>query len=54
MVGDDVLTDIGGAHAAGMAGILVRTGKFREEVLRSAPVKPFRVIGSIADLPGIL
>jgi HAD superfamily hydrolase (TIGR01458 family) len=54
MVGDDVLTDIGGAYTAGMAGILVRTGKFREEALHLAPVKPLRVIGSIADLPGIL
>jgi len=54
MVGDDVLTDIGGAHTAGMGGILVRTGKFREETLRSALVKPSRVIGSIADLPGSL
>ena len=30
MVGDDVETDIGGALAAGLAGILVRTGKYRD------------------------
>jgi ribonucleotide monophosphatase NagD (HAD superfamily) len=54
MIGDDVLTDIGGAHVIGMDGILVRTGKFREEALRAAPVRPGRIIGSVADLPGIL
>ena len=31
MVGDDVETDVGGAIEAGLAGILVRTGKYREE-----------------------
>ena len=34
MVGDDVESDVGGALRAGMAGILVRTGKFREESVR--------------------
>ncbi len=29
MVGDDIRADIGGAQAAGLGGILVRTGKFR-------------------------
>ncbi|MGC3964889.1 MAG: TIGR01458 family HAD-type hydrolase [Rhodocyclaceae bacterium] len=31
MIGDDVTDDIGGAQAAGIAGILVRTGKFRPQ-----------------------
>lgn len=31
MVGDDVESDVNGAIAAGLQGILVRTGKFREE-----------------------
>lgn len=30
MVGDDVESDVGGAMAAGLAGVLVRTGKYRE------------------------
>jgi len=30
MVGDDVESDVGGAMAAGLQGILVRTGKYRE------------------------
>ena len=36
MVGDDIVTDIGGAQAAGLRTILVRTGKFRPEDLESA------------------
>ena len=54
MIGDDVFTDIAGALGAGMQGILVRTGKFREETLRDAKVKPTRVIDSIRDLPALL
>ncbi len=40
MIGDDILTDIGGSQEAGMTGILVRTGKFREDILKSSVVKP--------------
>lgn len=29
MIGDDVLNDVGGAQGCGLAGILVRTGKYR-------------------------
>jgi len=54
MVGDDIETDIGGAQRCGMQGILVRTGKFREEVLASSGVIPDLVIDSVADLPQIL
>ena len=54
MIGDDVGTDIGGARAAGLAGVLVRTGKFRPETLAQAPVAPDRVLDSIADLPALL
>jgi HAD superfamily hydrolase (TIGR01458 family) len=51
MVGDDVESDIGGAKAAGMRAILVRTGKFREETLAAAEVEPDGVVDSIADVP---
>lgn len=54
MVGDDVATDIGGAQAAGLAAILVRTGKFRPDALAASPAVPDRVLGSIADLPALL
>jgi ribonucleotide monophosphatase NagD (HAD superfamily) len=54
MVGDDIETDIGGAQRCGMQGILVRTGKFREDLLASSGVIPDLVIDSVADLPLIL
>ena len=54
MAGDDVITDTGGAMQAGMKGILVRTGKYRDDALRTAPVRPDYIIGSIAELPGLL
>ncbi|VDD93731.1 unnamed protein product [Enterobius vermicularis] len=31
MVGDDILSDVGAAQAIGIRGVLVRTGKWREE-----------------------
>ena len=54
MVGDDVESDIGGAQDAGLAGILVRTGKYREDALRDSGVEPAAVVGSIADVPALL
>ena len=54
MIGDDVVTDIGGAVANGLTGILVKTGKFRKDSLENAPIPPGRVIASIADLPLLL
>ncbi|MBN1324224.1 MAG: TIGR01458 family HAD-type hydrolase [Methanotrichaceae archaeon] len=54
MIGDDVITDVGGAQALGMFGILVRTGKFRPDLVASASVRPDMMIDSIADLAGYL
>jgi ribonucleotide monophosphatase NagD (HAD superfamily) len=49
MVGDDIVTDIGGAQSAGLRGILVRTGKFRPDDL-DGKITPGAIIESIADL----
>jgi phospholysine phosphohistidine inorganic pyrophosphate phosphatase len=49
MVGDDIVTDIGGAQASGLQTILVRTGKFRPQDLDGG-VQPDVIIDSIADL----
>jgi ribonucleotide monophosphatase NagD (HAD superfamily) len=49
VVGDDVESDVGAAMAAGLRGVLVRTGKFRPQDLEG-PVRPDLVLDSIADL----
>lgn len=54
MVGDDIANDVLGAQAAGLTGVLVRTGKFRAEDLERADGRPHHVLGSIAELPGWL
>ncbi len=54
MVGDDVDSDVLGAQALGIEGILVRTGKFTPAALEAAPGEPNHVLSSVADLPGLL
>lgn len=54
MVGDDLVNDVLGAQAAGLTGVLVRTGKFRAEDLERSTEAPDLVIDSIADLPELL
>jgi phospholysine phosphohistidine inorganic pyrophosphate phosphatase len=51
MVGDDLEADIDGAQKCGMKGVLVRTGKFRQEDLDRSAVHPDGVLDSIAELP---
>ena len=50
MIGDDILTDVQGGQNMGMQGILVKTGKYREDAARSSGVKPDLVLESLADL----
>ncbi len=54
MVGDDIESDVGGALAAGLAGVLVRTGKYREEAVDVSGIRPTATIDSISDLPRLL
>jgi HAD superfamily hydrolase (TIGR01458 family) len=54
MIGDDIITDIGGAYHAGMQGILVRTGKFRSETVHSAVIKPACIIDSISRIQDVI
>ncbi|MGH3022146.1 MAG: TIGR01458 family HAD-type hydrolase [Gaiellaceae bacterium] len=54
MVGDDVEADVGGAKAAGLRAVLVRTGKFREDALAAAEHEPDGVVDSIADVPAFV
>lgn len=48
MIGDDLQADIGGAQAAGVRAILVRTGKFRPEDEHDNRVRPDHVADDFA------
>jgi len=50
MIGDDLWADVRGAQEAGFLGWLVRTGKFRQDVLRKSGITPDRILDSVADL----
>jgi len=50
MVGDDLVSDVGGAQKAGLQGVLVKTGKFRPADLEKG-VRPDGILGSLAELP---
>jgi HAD superfamily hydrolase (TIGR01450 family) len=59
MVGDDLNNDVLAGQVVGMTGVLVRTGKFRQETLDrwaadEFAMQPNHVIDSVADLPGLL
>ncbi len=50
MVGDDIESDVGGAQRCGLRGFLVRTGKYRQEVVAASSVSPDAILDSIAQL----
>ena len=54
MIGDDVDNDVLAAQAAGLHGVLVRTGKYRYEALAAADGEPARIIDSFADVASLL
>jgi ribonucleotide monophosphatase NagD (HAD superfamily) len=51
MVGDDVVSDVLAAQAAGMTGILVRTGKSRPESVNDLSDQPDVVLESFREVP---
>jgi HAD superfamily hydrolase (TIGR01458 family) len=54
MVGDDIESDIIGAQAMGIKGVLVQTGKFLPKDLERQDVRPWRTIKSISELIHII
>jgi HAD superfamily hydrolase (TIGR01450 family) len=59
MVGDDLNNDVLAAQVVGMVGVLVRTGKFRQDTLDrwaadEYAMQPNHVIDSVAVLPELL
>lgn len=51
VVGDDVTTDVVGASNAGLASLLVGTGKFKPEHLKAPQVDERAFISGIGELP---
>lgn len=59
IVGDDLNNDVLAGQVVGMTGVLVRTGKFRQDTLDrwaadEFAMQPNNVIESVADLPELL
>jgi HAD superfamily hydrolase (TIGR01458 family) len=54
MVGDDLWGDVEGAQRAGLSAWMVRTGKFRDDVVNASGIQPDRIIGSVAELPDLI
>lgn len=54
IIGDDIDADVAGGQRAGLKGILVKTGKYRQAYVGASAVRPDIVIDSIADLPAVL
>ncbi len=54
MVGDDLVNDIVGAQTAGMKAVLVKTGKYRQEILERSDIVPDAIMDSIAELEILL
>lgn len=54
MVGDDIVNDVLGAQAAGITGVLVRSGKYRPGDERRPEGEPDHVVDSIGDVPDLL
>jgi HAD superfamily hydrolase (TIGR01458 family) len=54
IIGDDIDADVGGGQQAGLLGILVKTGKYRQPYAGASAIKPDLVIDSVKDLPNIL
>jgi HAD superfamily hydrolase (TIGR01458 family) len=54
IIGDDIDADVGGGQQAGLLGVLVKTGKYRESYASKSRLKPDLVINSIMDLPQAL
>lgn len=47
MVGDDVVSDVGGSQSCGLLGVLVRTGKYRPSDEKHPLVKPDMIVDNL-------
>ena len=51
IIGDDIDSDIGGGQQAGLKGILVKTGKYRQAYVEASSIHPDILLDSVCDLP---
>lgn len=54
VIGDDIESDIGGAQQAGLTGLLVHTGKYRQDLVSRSGIRPDMEIETVAELPSAL
>jgi len=50
MVGDDIVSDVGGAQKAGIRGVLVRTGKYTDKDEKHPTVSPDVIVDNLKSL----
>ncbi len=53
IIGDDIETDVGAAQAEGIGEILVKTGKFRENLASRLAITPRFSVDSIKSVPAL-
>lgn len=49
MIGDDICSDVGGAQACGMRGVLVKTGKYRPSDQNHPHIKPDAIVENLLE-----
>jgi HAD superfamily hydrolase (TIGR01458 family) len=54
MLGDDIVSDVGGAQEMGIKGVLVMTGKYSKEHDHHYDVEPDIILPSVAELKSYL
>lgn len=54
MVGDDVVSDVGGAQNCGLTGVLVRTGKYRPVDEKHPTVHPDAIVDDLAHAVNLI
>ena len=50
MIGDDIVNDVEGAQLAGIKGVLVKTGKYRRDLVEKSNIVPDLTITSINEI----
>jgi HAD superfamily hydrolase (TIGR01458 family) len=54
IIGDDIDSDVGGGKACGLAGILVTTGKYRQDYVSRSSIEPDLTLPSIKALRDLI